>query len=459
MASLQLTLISGGTENQNHRFDFSNRGGTIGRSKECDWALEDPNRFISNKHISISLLDNRFVLTDTSSNGVFINNSQTPVGKGNTYALAQGDKIALGKFCIEVRSIDIQPALSANHAPSPVYANAPDTHSPQSSLAPQSEAEDSLGLFAILSGDVQSTPQQTTDYKSPHETKGADAFLNDELVSKELETSSHQFSVNTDLSKNTQSPSTIPEDWNFDASIVVPANKPSSEQKLPEIDRPLSEPKVDTSPVAPEPIITAHSKPVSASDNFFELLYEKLGLPKEQLHSVDQATFADDLAQVLLTSTQGIMGLLAGRSVFKTESRLSMTMIRPQSNNPIKFSIDPTDTLEMLLVKKKPGYMSAKDAYAEALNDLQLHQAAFLSGLQATLCGTVNELSPSNIEHEVSHKQKGFLGMKATTQKWQMFVDKQDALKKQVSENLNDILSRHFSEAYEKHIDSANHKE
>ena len=112
----------------------------------------------------------------------------------------------------------------------------------------------------------------------------------------------------------------------------------------------------------------------------------------------------------------------------------------------------------MLLVKKKPGYMSAKDAYAEAMNDVQLHQTAFLAGLQATLCGLVDELSPSVIERELSKKEKGFLGLKANTHKWQLLVEKQDRLRKQVSENLNDILSRHFSDAYEKHIDNANKK-
>ena len=476
MVSLQLKLISGGELEQVQGFDFFSHGGTIGRSKDCDWTLNDPDRYISNKHILISFSNGRFVLTDVSSNGVFINKSQTPVGKGNTYVLERGDLITLGRFNLEVAAVELQTASVSAPVAQHISHSTQDQsfdlgNSANLSQAPLSstyQSQDSLGLFAILSGDVQSAPQQHVDYKSPHKAIDTAGYSNHHSFGTNLDqevsannTGSIQHPLQAPISNENLASSTIPDDWNLDASLIIPRNNSASEQKIPEAPPQASQPQSVTLPAAPvcaEPDSSVQAKHATPSDSFFELLYQKLGLPKEQRDSVDQAQFANDLVQILTTSTQGIMALLAGRSVFKQESRLSMTMIRPQSNNPIKFSLDPSDTLEMLLVKKKPGYMSAKDAYTEAMNDVQLHQTAFLAGLQATLSGLVDELSPSVIERELSKKEKGFLGLKANTHKWQLLVEKQDRLRKQVSENLNDILSRHFSDAYEKHIDNANKK-
>jgi type VI secretion system FHA domain protein len=184
------------------------------------------------------------------------------------------------------------------------------------------------------------------------------------------------------------------------------------------------------------------------------MLYEKLGLPKEFMSTVDKETFAEDIATVMLSTTKGVMSLLASRTAFKQESRLSATLIQPRSNNPIKFSIDPEDTLEMLLVKKKKGYMTTGDAYDEALKDIQLHQMAFMSGLQGTLVGLLAELAPESIEKQINEKSKLFMGLNANSQCWQLYKEKQNTLAKSVTENLNEILGSYFSDAYQAQINS-----
>jgi type VI secretion system protein len=197
-------------------------------------------------------------------------------------------------------------------------------------------------------------------------------------------------------------------------------------------------------------------KGIAASDEdaFFRMLYEKLGLPKEFMSTVDKETFAEDIATVMLSTTKGVMSLLASRTAFKQESRLSATLIQPRSNNPIKFSIDPEDTLEMLLVKKKKGYMTTGDAYDEALKDIQLHQMAFMSGLQGTLVGLLAELAPESIEKQINEKSKLFMGLNANSQCWQLYKEKQNTLAKSVTENLNEILGSYFSDAYQAQINS-----
>ncbi len=86
---------------------------SIGRGNEADWALPDPERQISKEHCRIDCTDGNFVLTDTSTNGVFINDRAAPIGRDNTVTLEPGDQLRLGDYEIEVDIIEGAGAVEA----------------------------------------------------------------------------------------------------------------------------------------------------------------------------------------------------------------------------------------------------------------------------------------------------------------------------------------------------------
>ncbi|MEE4376214.1 MAG: type VI secretion system-associated FHA domain protein TagH [Candidatus Competibacteraceae bacterium] len=77
----------------------------IGRGPDNDWLLPDPERVLSGKHCAIAYRDGKYYLTDTSTNGVFINQSEERLGKGNTVQLNDGDELILGDYEIQVNII------------------------------------------------------------------------------------------------------------------------------------------------------------------------------------------------------------------------------------------------------------------------------------------------------------------------------------------------------------------
>lgn len=77
---------------------FHREGGTIGRSLENDWILPDPDRFISGKHATIDFQTGAFYLADVSTNGVYVNDEEEPLGKGNPRRLFHGDRLRMGDF-------------------------------------------------------------------------------------------------------------------------------------------------------------------------------------------------------------------------------------------------------------------------------------------------------------------------------------------------------------------------
>jgi len=82
---------------------FSSSGGSVGRSTGASFVLPDPNRYISSQHILITCHQGRFSLTDTSSNGTYINDADTALGMGNSVSLNNGDRISLGEYELMVR--------------------------------------------------------------------------------------------------------------------------------------------------------------------------------------------------------------------------------------------------------------------------------------------------------------------------------------------------------------------
>jgi type VI secretion system FHA domain protein len=89
---------------------FGVAGGSIGRAADNDWILPDPQRYLSGHHARIHFRQGAFYLEDTSSNGVYVNDSSSPQGRRGLYALRNGDTLRMGEYRISV-SIDVDEAV------------------------------------------------------------------------------------------------------------------------------------------------------------------------------------------------------------------------------------------------------------------------------------------------------------------------------------------------------------
>ncbi len=121
---------------------FGREGGTIGRSPEADWALPDPNRYLSQFHARILWLHDAFWMEDTSSNGTFVNGAASALGRGARHRLAEGDSITVGDYAI-IASVGsaaltspFEPAAGLAEAPIDFGAAAPIPPAPQFPILP-----------------------------------------------------------------------------------------------------------------------------------------------------------------------------------------------------------------------------------------------------------------------------------------------------------------------------------
>jgi type VI secretion system protein len=84
---------------------FGVHGGSIGRSRDNDWVLPDPERYLSGSHARVDFRAGSYVVVDVSSNGTYVNDSAEPLGKFHEYTLQDGDFLRLGSYEFRV-SID-----------------------------------------------------------------------------------------------------------------------------------------------------------------------------------------------------------------------------------------------------------------------------------------------------------------------------------------------------------------
>src|SRR6202047_4867253 len=99
-ATLRLRVVSDQRRSLAERSSavFSVEGGTIGRSRDNDWVLPDPMRYVSAHHARVQFREGHFYLQDVSTHGVYVNDDMEPLAKRGSsgYRLANGEKMRKG---------------------------------------------------------------------------------------------------------------------------------------------------------------------------------------------------------------------------------------------------------------------------------------------------------------------------------------------------------------------------
>ncbi len=97
---LVLTMIKGPESGRKREVDAASI--TVGRGDENGWVIADPDRVLSKSHFKIEFREGRYILTDTSTNGVFMNGAAAPLGRDRQAMLNKGDKIVAGPATFQV---------------------------------------------------------------------------------------------------------------------------------------------------------------------------------------------------------------------------------------------------------------------------------------------------------------------------------------------------------------------
>ncbi|RWG50946.1 MAG: FHA domain-containing protein, partial [Mesorhizobium sp.] len=138
----------------------------IGRSADAGWQIDDPDMFVSRAHCRITGGPDGYFVIDTSSSGLFINDSDSPLGAGTSVRLQNGMRLRLGDYIV---CVDLQTPAAQASAGSQSFTE----RSPPASRAPVS-----IGRDDFFSASVEEEPRRPrpADLPNPFEQPVPGAF-------------------------------------------------------------------------------------------------------------------------------------------------------------------------------------------------------------------------------------------------------------------------------------------
>jgi type VI secretion system FHA domain protein len=419
---------------------FDQRGGTIGRSKQADWCLDDPDQVLSNRHAAVHCVDGRFLIEDTSTNGTALNRADALLPRQQPMPLNDGDHLFLGDFEILVQ------VIAEAAAPEPVAPMPPAYGGP----APYPQATPPLSMYGEPDVPSMAAPGRSldwpqdppqpvwplpTDYSAlppaapalgpaPSDGGGlADLMRSDSgaggyappppawppVAEPPAAPSPWPPAADPAPSPWPAAADPAPSPWPpaMDAAPPVHAGYPPAAEPAgypPPAAMPMTPPPAAAyapPPVAPPP--QAYAAPAAAGSVDLDALFQSIGLDPQQV----LPETANQIGTILRIVTQGLVDVLRARAAVKNQFRMNATFIRPVENNPLKFARDPDDALHTLFVKRNPGYLGPVESYREAFDDLGRHQLAMLAGMQAAFTAVLQRFNPQSVESACDKAMQG----------------------------------------------------
>ncbi len=109
-----------------------------------------------------------------------------------------------------------------------------------------------------------------------------------------------------------------------------------------------------------------------------------------------------------------------------------------------------------MMLADSAAYMSAPRAVDEGFKDIQAHQLAMMSGIQAAFAHLLERFNPEDLQRKFDRRprhQKGILGRQRVDY-WLEYVDFYDDICAMMEDQFQDLFSAEFGKAYEDQLRS-----
>jgi type VI secretion system protein len=399
---------------------FGVHGGSIGRASDNDWILPDPERYVSGHHATIEYRDGGYWLTDTSSNGTYLNEETAPISDLGSQALKDGDRLRIGDYEVIV-SIDAANDFSPEKSAIVAYDGL------GSSAARQSTEDDlgeSLNLDALLapesSGSRPVTPVNAYGQAVERpRISSADAPL----------TPKPRVPVRPKAAaaKSGEQP------WNL-----------STRRR---IDPYRSPPKTSD----PEPNVRVSGEPAAGPDAGLQALCRGAGIDPSGIPTAIQPQVLPLAGQILREVVMGLMEIMQVRAELKNRFRITQETVQAADNNPLRFSAGVEEALRKLFEQQGTRYLGPVEAVRESLREIRLHQQAMVGAMEMAFNDFLQRLDPHELQERFDRggKRGGLLGATNKMKYWDLYGELYHTLKQNPKDEFPHTFVEEFARAYE----------
>ncbi|MDO6708567.1 type VI secretion system-associated FHA domain protein [Photobacterium sp. 1_MG-2023] len=422
------------------KMEFDSQGGSIGRSAQCYFHLEDHNKYLSGTHALITSYNGEFYLNDISTNGTFINGKRAL--KNQPSALQEGDAVSVGRYEFTVHfenqvqhinlADDIMPEMKSIDPVETLDVILP----PKPEEMTEGTVEE---LFLPKDTKADSTEPL---YHLQDEDDVSESLLKDEHPQPEVDlTQHHQQRQMLDDSDSIHSemdiPSLIPENWNFGSDQPKPQAKPAAK---PPVQQSAPAPEYVPEPVLPkqqavaEPVTEPRSVglPVTTgaltavNQSAESAFLDGLGLSAQHRHLCDDNWYKQ-------------MGLCL---------RACLNVMNSELNQSLAFAGEhgkaQTHLLDSMMSLYQDSVLDPSELVEHIQEELEIHRARLNQAKAALFQQHLETLSPTVFDAE---NRGTWLKNQRTWHAYQAYFAKQQSTWQSEPEDaLNDSLAAKYRE-------------
>lgn len=179
-------------------------------------------------------------------------------------------------------------------------------------------------------------------------------------------------------------------------------------------------------------------------------LVDALGLADTPLSDDQIREIHGTVGTMMRETVEGLMQILRSRASIKNEFRMNVTTIQPQENNPIKFSANVDEVMELMFVRRSQAYKEPVASIQETCQSIADHQVAVIAGIHSAFRAAMAKFDPLILEEEF--KQSGKAGVLPSLSKgkyWSAYQDYYQSVVNNMDQSFRELFGDEFVSAYE----------
>jgi type VI secretion system protein len=436
---------------------FGVNGGTVGRAPDNDWVLPDARRVVSGHHCVVQYHGGKFWLSDTSTNGVYVNDAEEPVADtGGRVELRDGDRLRIGDYDIVVsidQRIDFLPAASDEHSAAKHLDAGIGHNLDLDSLLKPRDVSDSGSLpmhnaFGVRVDTEARAALLEALQKSANEDSGArrtPASRADSVVPGFAPAATQPIS-----------PSAL-------AAITEPSSPPGNAAATPATPewalrtRQITRDELADAMVRRQSRAEARERPVPFYQqaatwadlrSAVQAFCRGAGIDPGSLTPEAQAMLPLVAGQLLREAVVGLNDVALARTSGPAGAKIAAVPTPPGgSSNPLRTSTSVEQAILRLFESHNRLYAGPVESLRDVLQETKEHEAALAAGMRAGIAAMLEQLSPANVADQFEQGRARMLapGQDPRPKYWEFYADFYRVLKQQAAV---DELPRPFIEAF-----------
>ncbi|PLP58044.1 type VI secretion system-associated FHA domain protein TagH [Mesorhizobium loti] len=469
--SLLLTLEQGPRSQAVRQARLDEGELVIGRSADASWQIDDPDMFVSRAHCKISGGRDGYFVTDTSSSGLFIDDSDSPLGTGRSARLESGMRLRMGDYVLHV---EVQPNASQTSV-----GQLQASQSAPAWSSPQSRTPASIGGDDFFSAKVEEEPRRPRPAELPNPFEqpvpGAyerasnrrsspafdDPFSLDPVATPASNdaTTPSQPSHN-DAESPTPNPAGFDGDFGFGpAAASASSDRPGRHEQLAEEPQAIHPWDIPVQTAEPPPAQrpaaalkpSRFAQPVPSDMALRAAFLRGMGVEEADFPGRDPIAEMEKFGREYRLMLDGMMQLLRKRAEEKGSARVAQTMVGASEVNPLKFLPTVEDVIVTILSERSPGFLSGEAAISDAVKDLAQHHVRAWRGVQAALRRMIDRFDPTTIEEELKANSaiSNLLSGGRSAKLWELYQKRHRDIAQSAESTFLGEIGADFRDAYE----------